>query len=191
LPVLSPELIVAAYQRGYFPMADASGEIGWYLPRRRAVFLPGDAHLSHSVQRLMRQERFEVVLDRDFAAVIRACAARSETWISEEIICTYEALHRFGFAHSVEAYQDGALAGGLYGVAIGGAFFGESMFHVVTDASKVAFAALVQRLEERGFRLHDAQFLTPHLARLGAREVSLGAYLRLLADALPLHCRLA
>ncbi len=190
MPDLSPALVLAAYQRGYFPMGDASGEIGWYLPKRRAVFLPGDAHVSHSVLRLLRQGRFQVAFNRDFGAVIRACAARSETWISDEIICTYEALHRLGFAHSIEAYQDGALAGGLYGVAIGGVFFGESMFHVVTDASKVAFATLARRLDERGFRLHDAQFLTPHLARLGAREVSLGIYLRLLAEALPLRCRL-
>jgi leucyl/phenylalanyl-tRNA--protein transferase len=171
-------------------MADARGEIGWYLPKRRAIFLPGDAHTSRSVARLLRRGRFEVVFDRDFPAVIRACADHSETWISGDILRTYEALHELGLAHSVEAYEDGRLAGGLYGVALGGAFFGESMFHRVTDASKVAFAILCGRLDEQGFKLHDAQFLTPHLAALGVREVPNGVYLRLLAEALCLRCSL-
>jgi len=171
-------------------MADAGGEIRWYLPPRRAVFLPGDAHVSRSVQRLLRRGRFVVAFDRDFEAVVRACADRDETWISEEIIRAYCDLNRLGFAHSVEAYDAGRLAGGLYGVALGGAFFGESMFHVVTDASKVCFAALCLRLDERGFVLQDAQFMTPHLTRLGAREVSRSAYLRLLQSALELPCRL-
>lgn len=188
--MLTPELVVAAYMRGYFPMADQRGEIGWYLPKRRAVFLPGDAHRSRTVARLLRQQRFEVVFDRDFPSVIRACAERSETWISGEIIRTYEALHDAGLAHSVEAYQAGSLVGGLYGVALGGVFFGESMFHRVGDASKVAFATLCRRLDERGFKLHDAQMMTPHLASLGARDVSLGTYLDLLAAALRLRSQL-
>ena len=120
----------------------------------------------------------------------RACADRDQTWISGEIIRTYETLHALGLAHSVEAYRDGVLVGGLYGVALGGAFFGESMFHRATDASKVAFAILCRRLDERGFVLHDAQFMTPHLARLGAREVANATYLRLLHAALSLRRRL-
>jgi leucyl/phenylalanyl-tRNA---protein transferase len=171
-------------------MADVAGEIRWYLPPARAIFLPGDAHVSRSVDRLLKRERFGLAFDRDFEAVIRACADRDETWISESIIGAYCALHDLGLAHSIEAYAEGRLAGGLYGVALGGAFFGESMFHVVTDASKVCFAALCRRLDERGFVLHDAQFITPHLARLGAREVSRASYLRLLQSALQLRRRL-
>jgi leucyl/phenylalanyl-tRNA---protein transferase len=170
-------------------MGDASGDIHWYLPATRAVFLPGDAQFSRSLLRLLRQERFELAFDRDFERVIRACADREETWISEEIISAYTSLHKTGFAHSVEAYEGERLVGGLYGVALGGAFFGESMFHLVTDASKVAFAVLCRRLEERGFVLHDAQFMTPHLASLGAREISRAAYLQLLNMAVSLHCR--
>lgn len=186
---LSPEVIVAAYQRGYFPMAEpGGGRIGWYRPARRAIFLRGDAHLSHSLLRLVRQGRFRIEIDRNFDAVIGACADREETWISEQIAEAYRALRRLGFAHSVEAYRADQLAGGLYGVAIGGAFFGESMFRSETDASKVAFAALVQRLDERGYLLHDAQFMTPHLARLGAREVSGSEYLHYLRAALGRRC---
>lgn len=188
---LSPDLVVAAYMRGYFPMAEpGSGRIGWYRPERRAIFLPGDAHLSRSLRRLVRQERFNIEIDRNFAAVICACAGagREETWISDEIVEVYSALQQAGLAHSVEAYREDRLVGGLYGVALGGAFFGESMFRTVTDASKAAFAALVQRLDDRGYVLHDAQLMTPHLAGLGAREVSGRAYLRYLQDALSRRC---
>jgi leucyl/phenylalanyl-tRNA--protein transferase len=187
---LSPELVVAAYARGYFPMAEpGSGRVGWFRPERRAIFLPGDARCSHSLRRTIRQGRFQIEFDRSFAAVMRCCAARAETWISDEILDVYVALHRSGLAHSVEAYRGERLAGGLYGVALGGAFFGESMFHLEADASKVAFAALVQRLDERGYLLHDAQFMTPHLASLGAREVSGRDYLRYLHGALSRRCR--
>lgn len=182
-------MVLAAYSRGYFPMADSDGEIGWYLPNRRAIFLPGDAHISRSVDRLLRTGRFQIAFDHDFRAVVRACSNREETWISDEIRATYQRLHEGGWAHSVEAYDGDRLVGGLYGVAIGGAFFGESMFHTATNASKVTFAALCRRLDERGFRLHDAQFMTAHLATLGAREVSKGVYLSLLADALTAPCR--
>jgi leucyl/phenylalanyl-tRNA---protein transferase len=187
-PRISPELIVAAYQRGFFPMAGPDGRIRWYLPERRAVFLPGDARISASLARVIRRGRFSVAIDRDFEAVIRACAARDETWISHEIEASYCSLHHLGVAHSVETYEEGRLAGGLYGVALGGVFFGESMFHRATDASKVAFAYLCRRLEERGFVLHDAQMMTPHLASMGAREISRMAYERLLQQALRLRC---
>jgi len=170
-------------------MADRHGEIGWYLPERRAVFPPGETHVSGSLARLIRRGRYRVVVDREFRAVVHACAGREETWISSEIVEVYSTLHQQGLAHSVEVYDGEALVGGLYGVALGGAFFGESMFHRATDASKVALASLCRRLDERGFRLHDAQFMTPHLASLGAREISSGAYLRLLDAALPLRCR--
>lgn len=170
-------------------MADPLGNVGWYLPERRAVFLPGDAHISHSVARLLRSGRFETAIDRNFPSVIRACASRDETWISGEIERVYLALYERGLAHSIEVYQSGTLIGGLYGVALDGAFFGESMFHVVTDASKLAFAVLCRRLDQRGYLLHDAQFMTPHLARLGAREISKSAYLKLLNAARTLRCR--
>jgi leucyl/phenylalanyl-tRNA--protein transferase len=136
----------------------------------------------------MRLGRFDVVVDGNFASVVRACAMREETWISDVIRATYESLHSLGFAHSVEVHREGTLVGGLYGVAIAGAFFGESMFHFQTDASKVAFAALCQRLDERGFVLHDAQFMTPHLSSLGAREISNSRYQQLLKQALTTPC---
>jgi len=170
-------------------MADRHGEIGWYLPEQRAVFLPGEAHVSGSLGRLIRRDRFRVLVDRDFRAVVHACAGREETWISSEIVDVYSTLHEHGLAHSVEVYDGETLVGGLYGVALGGVFFGESMFHHATDASKVAFASLCRRLDERGYRLHDAQFMTPHLASLGAREISRTAYLRILEASLPLRCR--
>jgi leucyl/phenylalanyl-tRNA---protein transferase len=170
-------------------MADRQGQVGWYLPEQRAVFLPGEARVSTSLARVVRKGRFRVRVDGDFRAVVRACAARKQTWISPEILDVYVELHELGLAHSVETYDDGDLAGGLYGVALGGVFFGESMFHRATDASKVAFVSLCQRLDERGFRLHDAQFMTSHLASLGAREISRLAYLQLLRSALELQCR--
>jgi len=185
---LTPEMVVAAYCRGWFPMADAHGEIGWYDPPQRAIFIPGEEHISRRLARTLRSGRFVVAINRDFEATIRACADRPETWISEEIIAVYCELHRLGLAHSVETYRDDALVGGLYGVALGGAFFGESMFSRATDASKVAFAVLCQRLRERGFTLLDAQFMTPHLASLGARLVSRAEYLRLLREALVHDC---
>jgi len=185
---LTPEMVVAAYCRGWFPMADARGEIGWYDPPQRAIFIPGEEHISRRLARTLRSGRFVVAINRDFEATIRACADRPETWISEEIIAVYCELHRLGLAHSVETYRDDALVGGLYGVALGGAFFGESMFSRATDASKVAFAVLCQRLRERGFTLLDAQFMTPHLASLGARLVSRAEYLRLLREALVHDC---
>lgn len=187
---LTPDLVVAAYCRGWFPMAERrDGPIHWYEPSDRAIFVPGTEHISHSLARTARRGRYDVRINADFAATMRACAERAETWISEEIVAVYTALHAAGLAHSVESYCDGALAGGLYGVALGGAFFGESMFSRQTDASKVAFLVLCRRLRERGFVLLDAQFMTAHLASLGAVRISRDAYLRRLDAALPLRCR--
>ena len=189
-PSLTPELVVAGYRRGWFPMADGRfGEIRWYEPHERAIFVPGREHISHSLARAYRRGRFELRINHDFAATIRACAAREETWISAEVIAVYTALHEAGIAHSVESYRDGALVGGLYGVALGGAFMGESMFSRVTDASKLAFLLLCRRLAERGFILLDAQFMTEHLASLGAFTVSRDDYLARLRAALTLPCR--
>jgi leucyl/phenylalanyl-tRNA--protein transferase len=182
-------MVIAAYCRGWFPMADGrDGEIGWYEPRERAIFIPGNEHISHSLARTYRRGMFEVHVDRDFEGTMRACADREETWISEEIVEVYTALHRAGYAHSVESYREGRLVGGLYGVSLGGAFMGESMFSRQTDASKIAFLVLCSRLKERGYVLLDAQFITEHLARLGAVTVSAPEYNARLAAALQRAC---
>lgn len=185
---LTPAMVVTAYCRGWFPMADScDGEVRWYEPRERAIFIPGQEHISHSLRRTFRHGVFDVRIDHDFAGTMRACADRAETWISEEIIGLYSELHRAGIAHSVESYRDGELVGGLYGVALGGAFMGESMFSRATDASKIAFMVLCRRLAERGFVLLDAQFMTAHLASLGAIAIAEEEYLHRLAEALPLE----
>ena len=185
---LTPDLIVAAYCQGIFPMADEEdGEIGWYSPDPRAIF-PLDAfHVPRSLAKTIRRGVFEIRVNTAFEEVIRGCADREETWISEEIVRAYVALHRAGLAHSVEAWQEGALAGGLYGVALGGAFMGESMFTRVRDASKVALVALVERLRARGFVLLDSQMPTEHLARFGQIVIPRAEYLRRLAAALRLE----
>ncbi len=188
-PPLAPDLLEAAYRRGLFPMAEEDGRIAWYSPDPRGVFDLDRFHVPRRLERVIRSERFEIRIDADFETVIRACAGREETWLNEEMIAAYVALHRKGLAHSVETRREGRLAGGLYGVAIGGAFMGESMFHVETDASKVCLVRLVERLKERGFVLLDAQFLTPHLARFGARWIPRSEYLRRLERALALECR--
>jgi leucyl/phenylalanyl-tRNA--protein transferase len=190
--VLDPVLLVAAYRQGVFPMAVEDGTIAWFSPDPRGVIPLDTFHVSSRLARVVRRGTFTIRIDHDFERVIRACADRGEvpsTWISEEIVASYVELARLGLAHSVEAWQDGELAGGLYGVHIGGAFFGESMFHRVTDASKVALVALVERLRARGFTLLDTQWITPHLQRFGAVEIPRREYLRRLADAIARPCR--
>ena len=184
---LTPELIVAAYCQGIFPMADEiDGEIGWYSPDPRAIFPLDSFHVPRSLAKVIKRGVFEIRIDTAFEEVMRGCAAREETWISEEIIQAYTALHRSGLAHSVEAWYEGELAGGLYGVALGGAFMGESMFTRVTDASKVCLVKLVERLRERGFVLLDSQMPTEHLAKFGQIVIPRAEYLRRLARALRL-----
>lgn len=187
-PPLTPDLLVAAYCQGIFPMADEyDGEIGWYSPDPRAIFPLDDFHVPRSLTKTIRRGVFEIRFDTAFEEVMRACAlAREETWISEELIQTYTQLHFAGLAHSVEAWHEGELAGGLYGVSLGGAFMGESMFTRVTDASKVCLVALVERLRERGFVLLDSQMPTEHLARFGQIVIPRAEYLRRLARALRL-----
>jgi leucyl/phenylalanyl-tRNA---protein transferase len=188
--MISSSLLVSAYSSGWFPMAVDDGEIRWYSPDPRGVIPLDSFHVPSRLARLIRRGKFRVEIDRRFEDVIRACAEteRKEedagTWISDEILVSYVELHRRGVAHSVEAWQDDRLVGGLYGVALGGAFFGESMFHHVTDASKVALAGLVERLRTRGFRLLDVQWVTPHLERFGAIEIPRAAYLKHLEEAL-------
>jgi len=189
-PVLAPHLLLEAYRLGIFPMADEDGEIRWFSPDPRAIIELDRFHVPRTLRQVYRQRRFEVCVDTAFERVIRACADRPEpTWISPEIIQAYTRLHRLGHAHSVESWQGGCLVGGLYGVALGGAFFGESMFHRVTDASKVALMALVERLTQRGFCLLDVQFHTPHLARFGTGEIPRAEYLRRLRQAVLKPCR--
>lgn len=187
---IEPDFLLMAYCSGYFPMADSKeGSIGWYSPDPRGIIELNDFHVPRSLQLTIRKHLFEVSCNRNFEAVIRACAERDETWISEAIIQSYLDLHRLGFAHSVECFCEGALAGGLYGVAVGGAFFGESMFSHMKDASKVALVSLVDRLKKQGFVLLDTQFVTPHLERFGATEIPRDEYLRRLAEAVTLKCR--
>ena len=190
-PQLTPELVLYGYQHGVFPMADPDDDdaIYWFRPEERGVLPLDGFHVPKNLARLVRQERFEVVSDRDFPAVIRACAARSTTWISDEIVETYEVLHQWGHAHSVECWQEGVLVGGLYGVTLGGAFFGESMFNRVSDASKVALVHLVRRLQAGGFVLLDTQYNTEHLNQFGVVEIPCAEYERRLARALRVEAR--
>ncbi len=191
--MIPPELLVSAYSSGWFPMAVDSGEIRWYSPDPRGIIPLDGFHVPARLGRVLRAGTFQIETDRAFDDVIRACAQTDRhdgdpgTWIDREIFESYRALHRLGFAHSVEAWQGDRLAGGLYGVAIGGAFFGESMFHRVTDASKIALAALVEHMRARGFRLLDIQWVTPHLEQFGAVEIPRETYLKLLADALAIR----
>jgi leucyl/phenylalanyl-tRNA--protein transferase len=188
--VIDPALLLRAYREGIFPMALEKGEIGWFSPDPRGIVPIEGFHLPSRLARTLRHAPFEIRIDHDFEAIMRACAANREegTWISAEIVASYTALHRIGLAHSVEIWQDGQLAGGLYGVHIGGAFFGESMFHRVPNASKAALAALVDRLQRRGFLLLDIQWVTPHLEQFGAIEIPRAQYLRQLAAALARDC---
>jgi leucyl/phenylalanyl-tRNA--protein transferase len=185
--VLDTDLLLSAYRNGIFPMAvNKRGDIGWFSPDPRAI-IPIDErfHIPRSLKRTLQKKRFEITIDREFETVIEACSiAHGETWISREIIRSYCQLHREGHAHSVETRVNGKLAGGLYGVHIGGAFFGESMFHCERDASKVALVALVERLRQRGFTLLDTQWTTPHLLQFGVFEIPRLEYLELLRSAL-------
>jgi leucyl/phenylalanyl-tRNA--protein transferase len=181
-----PQLL-EAYATGFFPMSDG-GRIRWYSPNPRGIIPLERFHLPRRLARLIRQGRFDVRVDTAFRRVIEACAADREegTWISPEIVESYCALHEAGRAHSVEAWREGTLVGGLYGVALGGAFFGESMFHHERDASKIALVALVERLRAQGFSLLDVQWVTPHLETFGAMEVPRRRYLMMLEEALRL-----
>lgn len=182
--MISADLLLHAYRQSAFPMAMEDGEIAWFSPDPRAIVPLESFHVPHGLQRVLKRMPFEIRVNTAFDVVIRNCAAREETWINEEIITSYSNLHRLGHAHSVEAWSNGQLAGALYGVALGGAFFGESMFHTVTDASKVALHALVERLRRNGFSLLDTQWITPHLRFFGAIEIPRSHYQKLLAAAL-------
>jgi len=187
---LTPDLLLRAYAAGLFPMAESAEdpELFWVDPERRGVLPLDGLHLPKRFRRTLRQGRFEVTADRDFAAVMKGCAERTatrkSTWINTQIIRLYRELHAQGAAHSVECWQDGELAGGLYGVSLGGAFFGESMFSRVADASKTALVHLVARLRRGGYLLLDTQFVTQHLTRFGAVEIPRRDYRKRLEAAL-------
>lgn len=178
--MISADLLLHAYRQSAFPMAMETGEIAWFSPDPRAIIPLETFHVPHGLKRVLKRSPFEIRVNTDFRAVIQNCAARGETWINEEIMLSYSNLHRLGHAHSVEAWADDRLVGGLYGVALGGVFFGESMFHRATDASKVALVALIERLRTRGFGLLDTQWVTDHLRQFGAIEIPRAKYLRLL-----------
>ncbi len=182
--------LLGAYRAGYFPMA-VDGGVRWFSPERRGVIPLDRFRVSRRLARLLRQRRFRCTVNRAFRDVVDACASREDddgTWIDDEIRESYCLLHRAGHAHSVEVWADDRLAGGLYGVSLRGAFFGESMFHRVRDASKVALSCLVDRLRDRGYRLLDVQWVTPHLAQFGAVEIPRRRYLALLELSLRRAC---
>jgi leucyl/phenylalanyl-tRNA--protein transferase len=184
--MIDSELLLQGYRLGVFPMGMDDGSIAWFSPDPRAIIPLETFHLPHGLRRECKRKTFEIKIDNSFGEVIRACARRSDTWINAEIIESYERVHELGYAHSVEAWSKGELAGGLYGVAIGGAFFGESMFHRATNASKIALVALMEHLRAQKFALLDTQWITPHLAQFGAIEVSRDKYLKMLKRAVDL-----
>ena len=193
---LDPETLLSAYAQGIFPMADRDGSIRFYTADPRGVIPLDDRfHVPSTLRQLMRKDPpvFEIRVDYDFGSTMRACmeARRDGTWINQELIAAYTRLHELGFAHSVEAWDDGQLVGGLYGVSMGGAFFGESMFHRKTDASKVALVHLVNRLRERKFDLLDSQATTSHLRRFGAIDMPAAEYLIRLRKAITKRCEFA
>ena len=182
--------LLGAYRHGYFPMA-VDGGVRWFSPERRGVIPLDRFRISRRLARVLRQRRFRCTVNVAFRSVVTACAARGDadgTWIDDEIRESYCVLHRAGHAHSVEVWADDRLAGGLYGVSLRGAFFGESMFHRVRDASKVALSCLVERLRGRGYRLLDVQWVTPHLQQFGAVEIPRARYLALLETSMRRAC---
>lgn len=194
--MIPAEVLLNGYSEGIFPMAEADGEIHWYEADPRTILDIQHFRIPHDLRRILNRQQFEIRLDYAFERVIRACAQRASTWISEEIISSYVNLHKLGYAHSVEAWlrpaaaaddrdtPAGRLVGGLYGVALGAAFFGESMFYRVSHASKVALAHLAEHLKAQGFELHDAQMMTPTLKLFGAQQIPREEYLKRLQKAL-------
>ena len=187
---ITPQVLLKAYACGIFPMAESAEDpaLYWIEPEQRGVIPLDRVHIPRRLARTVRADRFEICVDRDFEAVLTACAApgrgRRKTWINQRIRALYGSLHQLGHCHSVEAWRDGRLVGGLYGVVLRGAFFGESMFHRERDASKVVLAHLIARLKRGGFKLLDTQFMTDHLRQFGTEEVSRQDYHRMLEAAL-------
>lgn len=183
--LIPANLLLAAYSTGYFPMADPDdNKIYWYSPDPRAIIPLDEFKISRSLKQVIKKKFFEIKINIAFRQVIEACADRKETWISQEIIESYLNLHKLGYAHSVETWYKDELVGGLYGVALGSAFFGESMFSRKKDASKVALVALVDILKQNNFVLLDTQYITPHLRRFGAIQITRDEYLKVLSEAI-------
>jgi len=192
---IDPETVLSAYRCGFFPMAEShTGPISWFSPDPRAIIPLESFRIPRSLRRDLNSGRYTVTINRRFGDVIRECALGrpdDETWISHEIVRVYSVLHQMGFAHSVETWAGGRLVGGLYGVAIGGAFFGESMFSRMSNMSKIALVHLVGRLREKGYMLLDTQILNDHMRQFGAMEIPRARYLRLLEGAISLPLRFA
>ncbi|PQO21957.1 leucyl/phenylalanyl-tRNA--protein transferase [Rhodobacteraceae bacterium WD3A24] len=185
-PLLTPDLLLRAYAAGIFPMSESrsSPSLHWIDPHWRGVVPLDGFHISRSLARRLRRADYTIRCDADFTGTVAGCAGREETWINDTLFGLYLDLHGMGFAHSLEVWEDGVLTGGVFGIALRGAFFGESMFSRQRDASKIALAYLVDRLREGGFRLFDTQFISAHLQSLGAEEISRAAYRRRLENAL-------
>jgi len=181
---LTPWLIRQAYEQGIFPMTLEDNEVGWFEPRRRALFPIEGIHVSRSLRKTLRSGRFRVSFDEAFEEVMRGCLRPGDNWISEDFIRVYTLIHHEGWAHSCEVWQGTDLVGGIYGLAMGSCFCAESMFHRVTDASKVALHAMVEKCRELGFTIFDAQVMNPHLASLGAFEIPQRGFLQMLTEAL-------
>ena len=191
MDLLTPDILISAYAQGIFPMG-VEGQVQWFSPDPRAILPLKGFRSSKTLLQAVRSGKFEIRIDTSFSKVMLACGERAEgTWITPELVETYSQLARLGLAHSVETWQGDELVGGLYGVALGGAFFGESMFHHVRDASKVALVALVERMKTRGYKILDIQYVTPHLERFGAVEIPRQDYLSRLAAALAMNCTFA
>ena len=184
LRIIPPQLLLHAYRNGLFPMAHDDGELYWHDPDPRAIFPLNELEPDKKTRQQLRSDRIEITTDRDFEFVIRACADREETWIDERIIQSYLELHRLGSAHSIEVWIEERIVGGIYGVSIGKAFFGESMFNTVANMGKVAFHALVDLLTKNGYKLFDTQYINEFTAKLGAIEISRKEYQQRLAEAL-------
>ncbi|MDC0579348.1 leucyl/phenylalanyl-tRNA--protein transferase [Bacteroidia bacterium] len=184
--MLEPTELLYAYAQGYFPMAipEENNEIFWFKPDKRGIIPLDKFHVSKNLRRLFNRHYFELKINGDFEGTIRACASREDTWISDDIIKSYSKLYDLGYAYSFETWREGRLVGGLYGVAIGKVFFGESMFHKETDASKIALIFLVEFMKENNFLLLDTQYINDHLLQFGAEEISNEAYEKLLGKAL-------
>lgn len=181
---LTPWLIRYGYERGAFPMTTQGDEVGWFQPRNRAIFPISGIHVSRTLARTIRRGTFEIRFDTSFEQVIRSCLRPEDNWISEDFIRVYTQIFHEGWGHCAEAWHKGQLVGGVYGIALGACFCAESMFHRMDDASKVALWALIEKCRELGFTLFDAQVMNPHLASLGAVEVSHAHYMGLLSQAL-------
>lgn len=185
--LFSTEIILRAYEQGYFPMAESEdGEIYWHAPNPRAIIPLDDVKIPKSLRSKLKRGVFDFTINKEFEKVIEQCAKREETWISQEIVNAYTELHFLGYAHSIETWQNGKLVGGLYGVAIGGAFFGESMFNHISDASKAAFYFLIEHLKKKKFLLLDSQYINDFTKKLGAILISRNLYLNILEKAINL-----